>query len=89
VGELREYARRCKAIDLLRRGSRFAADATAVGRSRVWLAKRNWWFTGRGASGLGGAGAAGPVRRRALGGLTSTRENLGRVVYDVMAVRCN
>ena len=41
MGELSEYARRCKAIDLLRRGSRFAAAAAAVGRSRVWLAK--WW----------------------------------------------
>jgi hypothetical protein len=27
VGELTEYARRCKAIDLLHRGSRFAAPA--------------------------------------------------------------
>ena len=41
MGELSEYARRCKAIDLLRRGDRFSAAAAAVGRSRVWLAK--WW----------------------------------------------
>jgi len=41
VGEPSEYARRCKAIDLLRRGARFAAAATAVGRGQAWLAK--WW----------------------------------------------
>ncbi|MGH7407173.1 MAG: integrase core domain-containing protein [Candidatus Methylomirabilales bacterium] len=41
MGELSEYARRCKAIDLLRRGARFAAAAQAVGRSRSWLA--TWW----------------------------------------------
>lgn len=41
MGELSEYARRCKAIDLLRRGARFAAVARGVGRSRSWLAK--WW----------------------------------------------
>ena len=41
MGEPSEYARRCKAIDLLRRGARFAAAATAVGRGQAWLAK--WW----------------------------------------------
>jgi putative transposase len=41
VGEPSEYARRCKAIDLLRRGARFAAAAAAVGRGQAWLAK--WW----------------------------------------------
>lgn len=41
MGEPSEYARRCKAIDLLRRGTRFAAVAQGVGRSRSWLAK--WW----------------------------------------------
>jgi len=41
VGELSEYARRCKAIDLRRRGTSFAAAARAVGRSQAWLAK--WW----------------------------------------------
>jgi len=41
VGEPSEYARRCKAIDLLRRGTRFAAAAAAMGRSQAWLAK--WW----------------------------------------------
>ena len=41
MGDLSEYARRCKAIDLRRRGARFAAVARAVGRSQAWLAK--WW----------------------------------------------
>ncbi len=39
--ELSEYARRCKAIELRRCGTRFAAAARAVGRSLRWLAK--WW----------------------------------------------
>ncbi len=41
MGEPSEYVRRCKAIDLLRRGARFAAAAAAVGRGQAWLAK--WW----------------------------------------------
>ncbi len=41
MGEPSEYARRCKAIDLLPRGARFAAAAAAVGRGQAWLAK--WW----------------------------------------------
>jgi hypothetical protein len=41
VGELTEYARRCKAIELLKRGATFAAACRAVGRSQPWLAK--WW----------------------------------------------
>ncbi len=41
MGELSEYARRCKAIDLLRRGARFAAVARALGRGQAWLAR--WW----------------------------------------------
>lgn len=36
-----EYVRRCKAIELLRRGRTFAAVCAAVGRSQPWLAK--WW----------------------------------------------
>lgn len=41
MGELSEYSRRCKAIELLRRGAGFAGAAQAIGRSRSWLAK--WW----------------------------------------------
>jgi len=41
VGELSEYARRCTAIELLKRGAPFAAACRAVGRSQPWLAK--WW----------------------------------------------
>lgn len=36
-----EYARRCKAIELLKRGATFAAVCAAIGRSQPWLAK--WW----------------------------------------------
>lgn len=41
MGELSEYARRCKAMDLLRGGRSFTAVARAVGRCRAWVAK--WW----------------------------------------------
>lgn len=41
MGELSEYARRCKAIELLRQGTRFVAVARAVGRGQAWLAR--WW----------------------------------------------
>lgn len=41
MGELSEYARRCKAIELLKRGATFAAACRALGRSQPWLAK--WW----------------------------------------------
>ena len=39
--ELSEYARRCKAIDLLRRGQSFSAVARVLQRCRAWVAK--WW----------------------------------------------
>lgn len=41
MGELSEHARRCKAIELLRKGVAFVAAARAVGRGQTWLAK--WW----------------------------------------------
>lgn len=50
--ELSEYARRCKAIELLRGGRSFTAVARAVGRCRAWVAK--WWgrYRGEGRAGL-------------------------------------
>ncbi len=41
MDETGNYARRCKAIALLRQRVRFAEVARAVGRSQSWLAK--WW----------------------------------------------
>lgn len=37
----RQYGRRCRAIELLKRGATFAAACAAVARSEPWLAK--WW----------------------------------------------
>lgn len=39
--KLSEYARRCKAIELLRRGESFTAVARVIRRCRAWVAK--WW----------------------------------------------
>jgi putative transposase len=41
VGDASEHARRCRAIELLKRGRTFAAVCAALGRSQPWLAK--WW----------------------------------------------
>lgn len=89
MGEHSEYARRCQAIDLLRRGTRFAAAAQAVGRSRSWLAK--WWRRYR----RGGLSArAGGNPRAGYEALSIFRQRSHprvrrgvKLVHDVMAVQ--
>ena len=50
--ELSEYARRCKAIDLLRVGHSFTAVARAAGRCRAWVAKWAARYRREGRAGL-------------------------------------
>ena len=50
--DLSEYARRCKAIDLLRGGHSFTAVARAVGRCRAWVAKWSARYRRAGRAGL-------------------------------------
>lgn len=52
MANLSEYERRCRAIELLKRGRTFAAACAAVARSEPWLAK--WWrrYRGEGRAGL-------------------------------------
>jgi len=78
VGEITEYARRCKAIDLLRRGTRFAATAAAVGRGQAWLAK--WWARYR-REGRGG------LRDRSRAPRRVRRRTAPRLVALVLRIR--
>ena len=78
MGEITEYARRCKAIDLLRRGTRFAATAAAVGRGQAWLAK--WWARYR-REGRGG------LRDRSRAPRRVRRRTAPRLVALVLRIR--